>query len=107
MPRSRRVRPARMRPEETSALGEVGGEAVAGLAGHVRDLHEGIAERVWRSVGPTATPVRAVHDRVATAVYGAVGRSLLAGARAGARAASVRTPPGSPSVERSPVGRLA
>jgi len=40
-----------MRPEEVNALGDLAGEAVAGLATQVREVHEGIAERVFGSLG--------------------------------------------------------
>ncbi len=96
-----------MQPEEVTAVGEVAGEAIAGVARHVRDLHEGIAKRVWRSVGPMATPVQAVHDRVASSVYGGVSRSLIRAAQAGAKAASLRTAPDAPSLQRSPASRFA
>jgi pimeloyl-ACP methyl ester carboxylesterase len=96
-----------MQPEEVAALGEVAGEAVAGVARHIRDLHEGIAERVWRSVGTMATPVQAVHDRVAGGIYGGVSSSLSSAARVGARAISARTSPQAPSLQRSPAARFA
>jgi pimeloyl-ACP methyl ester carboxylesterase len=96
-----------MQPEEVTALGELAGDAVAGLAGHIREVHEGIATRVWKSVGPMATPARLAHDRLATAVYAGVGHSLGAAARAGARALSARTPHDAPSLERTRAARIA
>jgi pimeloyl-ACP methyl ester carboxylesterase len=96
-----------MQPEEVSALGEVAGGAVAGLAGHIHDVHGGIAERVFGAVGPAATPVRTAHDRVSEGVYRTVGRSLERAARAGARALSRRTPAEAPSLERSVAARFA
>jgi pimeloyl-ACP methyl ester carboxylesterase len=96
-----------MQPEEVTALGELAGDAVAGLAGHIRDIHEGVATRVWRSVGPMAAPVRIAHDRVATAVYAGVGRSLGAATRVGARAISTWTAIDSPSLERTRAARVA
>jgi pimeloyl-ACP methyl ester carboxylesterase len=96
-----------MQPEEVTAVGEVAGDAIAGLAHHIHDLHDGIAQRVWRSVGPMAAPVRAAHDRVAESVYSGLSGSLGAAARAGARAISLRTAADAPSLERSTAGRLA
>ncbi len=96
-----------MRPEEVTELGELTGRAAAGFATHIRQLHEGIATRVWNSLGATAMPVRATHDRIATGVYSAVGRSLKAGADAGAKVVSARVRPDGPSLEGSPAGRFA
>jgi pimeloyl-ACP methyl ester carboxylesterase len=96
-----------MQPDEVTALGEIAGEAIAGVAGQARDLHEGIAQRVFTSMGPTAEPVRIVHDTIATGVYKSVHRSLRAAARSGARALSTTTPPDSPSMQRSPAARIA
>jgi hypothetical protein len=49
-----------MRPEEITAFGDLVGEAAAAGAAQIRELHEGIAARVWSAVGPAAidgTPV--------------------------------------------------
>jgi pimeloyl-ACP methyl ester carboxylesterase len=96
-----------MQPDEVTALGELAGDAVSGLASHIRELHEGIATRVWNSVGPTAAPVRVAHDRIASGIYGAVGRSLGGATRAGARALSARTASDAPSLERARAARIA
>lgn len=61
-----------MRSEEVRALGDLAGDAAAGLAAQVRDVHGGVADRVFGLLGPTAAPVRLVHDRIATGVYGSV-----------------------------------
>src|SRR5262249_13025167 len=78
-----------------------------GLTRHIHDVHDGIARRVWRSVGPAADPVRLTHDRIAGGVYTAVAVSLGGAARAGARALSLRTRPDAPSLEASLQGRFA
>ena len=53
-----------MRRDEVRALGELAGEAAAGVADQVREVHDGIAERVFgvRRARRRA-PVRVVHDR--------------------------------------------
>ncbi len=96
-----------MQPDEVTALGEIAGEAIAGIAGQARDIHEGIAQRVFTSVGPAGEPVRAVHDWISSGVYRAVHTSLGAMARGGARALRSTTPPDSPSIQRSPAARIA
>jgi hypothetical protein len=54
-----------MRPEEIAGFGDLAGEAAAGAAKQIHELHVGIAGRVWRHVGPAALPVRVAHDRIA------------------------------------------
>jgi pimeloyl-ACP methyl ester carboxylesterase len=96
-----------MRPEEVTALGDLAGEAAAGLATQVREVHEGIAERVFGSLGPAASGVRTIHDRVSDGAY--TGARVLTGAlvRGGARAFSLTRPPDAPSIEETARGRLA
>jgi pimeloyl-ACP methyl ester carboxylesterase len=96
-----------MQPDEVTAIGELAGEAIAGVAGQARDLHEGIAQRVFASIGPTAEPVRIMHDRIATGVYKAVHGALKTIARGGAKAFNASTPPDAPSIQRKTAGRLA
>ena len=96
-----------MRPEEVTALGELAGDAVAGLTAQIRELHHGIAERAFAGVGAAAAPARLLHDQISHYAYEAaksVGGGLL---RAGARAISVTRPPEARSIEESVPGRLA
>ena len=58
----------------------LGGEALAGVAGAIRDTHLAIARRAFTLSGPPAKPVRIVHDGISTAVYGAVRMGLSAAA---------------------------
>jgi hypothetical protein len=106
-----------MRDAELLAAGELAGEGVGGLAGHVRELHGGIAGRAFSAlglagrafppVGAVSSSVRAAHDALAGAAYGAAARAGSAAVRAGARAVAVRQPPDAPSLDASPRGRLA
>src|SRR3954453_17800181 len=57
----------------------VGGGALAGAAGAIRDTHLAIARRAFTLTGPPARPVQLVHDTISTGVYGAV-RATLSGA---------------------------
>ena len=95
-----------MRPEEIAALGDLAGEAAAGATRQIQELHDGIARRVWRRVGPAALPVRLAHDRIASSAYSAAGELTRQVVRAGAHAASLARSPDAPSIERTPAGRL-
>jgi pimeloyl-ACP methyl ester carboxylesterase len=95
-----------MRPEEIEAFGDLAGEAAAGAARQIHELHTGIAGRVWRRVGPAALPVKFAHDRIARSAYSAAGQLTGSVVRAGAHAVSASRPPDAPSIQRSPAGRL-
>ena len=95
-----------MRPKEIAALGDLAGEAAAGATRQIQELHDGIARRVWRRVGPAALPVRLAHDRIASSAYSAAGELTRQVVRAGAHAASLARSPDAPSIERTPAGRL-
>ena len=60
------------RGEEVRAAGGVIGDALAGVVGAVRDVHQAIAGRTFAAVGPVARPVRVLHDGIAGAVYATV-----------------------------------
>jgi len=94
-----------MRREEITAFGELAGDVAGGLASQIHQMHSGIAERVWRAVGPGGVPVRMVHDRVAGSAYAAA--RVLTGSivRAGARAVSAAQPAEAASIQRSAAGR--
>jgi pimeloyl-ACP methyl ester carboxylesterase len=94
-----------MRPEEIAALGDLAGEAAAGAAKQIHELHTGIAGRVWRRVGPAAIPVKLAHDRIARAAYSAAADLTGNVVRAGAQAASRTQRPDAPSIQRTPAGR--
>ena len=95
-----------MRPEEIVAVGDLAGEAAAGAARQIHEMHNGIADRVWGRVGPAALPVKLAHDRIASGAYSAATQLTRSVVRAGAHAASVARSPDAPSIEGSPAGRL-
>ena len=95
-----------MRREEIAAFGELAGEAAAGAARQIHELHTGIAGRVWSRVGPAALPVKLAHDRIARGAYSAASELTRTIVRAGAQAASRAQSPDAPSIEGSPAGRL-
>jgi pimeloyl-ACP methyl ester carboxylesterase len=94
-----------MRPEEVVGLGDLAGEAAAGLTRRIHELHTGIAGRVWSRVGPAALPVRIAHDRIAHGAYSSAAQLTRTLARAGAQAASATRAPDAPSIERTAAGR--
>jgi pimeloyl-ACP methyl ester carboxylesterase len=96
-----------VRSEEIVATGELAGDAAGGLASRIHDLHEGVAGRVFGSLGPSADPVRVIHDGISKRVYAAVSAGTNALVRAGAVALSTATPPDARSVADSRGGRLA
>ncbi len=96
-----------MRPEEVTAVGDLAGETLAHAATHAREMHEAVAERVFRAVGPGAAPVREAHDRIARGAYTVARGSVATLVRAGAKAVSLTRPADATSIEHSPVGRIA
>jgi pimeloyl-ACP methyl ester carboxylesterase len=95
-----------MRREELTAFGDLTGDAAGGLAGQIHELHEGIARRVWRAVGPAAAPVRVAHDRIARGAY-TVARELTRSAVRGGVQALGAAQPSTDSIEHSVIGRAA
>lgn len=96
-----------MRRTEIEAIGDVVGEALAAGGTLVKDMHEGIAGRPFRILGPAAAPVRLVHDGVSRAVYGGLQAALRAASHAGARALAARAPLEGPALAAAHGGSLA
>ena len=95
-----------MRREEIKALGELAGDAAGGLASQIQQMHSGIAQRVWRAVGPGANageadPRRGRNPRV----FGRPRPDCARWSRAGARAVSGAQPAEAESLERTVAGR--
>jgi pimeloyl-ACP methyl ester carboxylesterase len=59
-------------PDETRALSRLAFEELRRATGGVEEIHRAIAGRAFGAVGAGAVPARAVHDAVATGVYGMV-----------------------------------
>lgn len=70
-------------------------------------MHEGIASRTFRGLGPVGAPVRVVHDGVSDAVYGGLRRALRAAPRGGARWAARRADPQAPALASRVSGSIA
>jgi pimeloyl-ACP methyl ester carboxylesterase len=94
-----------MRPEEVTAFGDLAAEAAAAAAAQIREMHDGVAARVWSAVGPAALPVKGAHDRIAGAAYSAAKELTRGVVRAGALAASVARPVEAASINGTPAGR--
>ncbi|OBK11886.1 esterase/lipase family protein [Mycobacterium asiaticum] len=78
-----------MQGHEIRSLADLAGEGTRVLTTLVRDVHHGIAGRVFKSVGPAAKPVKLIHNTAASGIYtlvdGAIRGSLYgAGALAAA-----------------------
>ncbi|HEX4012077.1 MAG TPA: hypothetical protein VHX62_18795 [Solirubrobacteraceae bacterium] len=96
-----------MRRDEVRALGELAGDAAAGIASQARDVHAGIAQRVFGALGPSAAPVRLAHDRISGGAYAAARALTGALVRGGAQVAGLTQPPDAPSIGDAARGRVA
>jgi hypothetical protein len=96
-----------MRRDEVRALGELAGDAAAGIAAQAREVHTGIAGRVFGSMGPPATPVRVAHDRISDGAYFAARALTAALVRGGAGVLSLVRDRDAPSILDNPAGRTA
>jgi pimeloyl-ACP methyl ester carboxylesterase len=72
-------------PDELQALARLGFEELGAAMSGIGGVHRGIAERVFRAVGPQGLPVRVAHDRISAGVYAGLrgASALLGGASAG------------------------
>ncbi|OBK20822.1 hypothetical protein A5634_11590 [Mycobacterium asiaticum] len=61
-----------MQGHEIRALADLAGEGTRVATRLVRDLHRGIAGRVFDSIGPAAKPVQVVHNATASTIYSLV-----------------------------------
>jgi pimeloyl-ACP methyl ester carboxylesterase len=70
--------------EERRALASLLTREAAGVPGGVHDVHAAISARVFRALGPSALPVRVLHDTIArTSYFGVRAGIALAGRLAG------------------------
>jgi pimeloyl-ACP methyl ester carboxylesterase len=87
-----------VRRTDVEAVGALAGDALAAGGKLIKDMHDGIAGRPFKALGPMAAPVRVVHDGVARAVYVGVEGGLRGAARGGARVAARRAPAEGPPI---------
>jgi pimeloyl-ACP methyl ester carboxylesterase len=96
-----------MRGAEVEAVGELAGRALSGTGALVRDVHAAIARRAFDAAGPSGARARAIHDSVATAVYGGVRMALETVPRGTAAALATRASEEALSLTASPCGARA
>jgi pimeloyl-ACP methyl ester carboxylesterase len=96
-----------MQRAELQAAGQLAGDAIGGLGGLVADLHEAIAGRVFRALGPMGAPVRVVHDGVSGAIYHGVRAGLRALPRGGAQLAALNAGADTLALGDTPRGGVA
>ena len=95
-----------MRKADIEAIGEVAAEALAAGGTLVSDMHEGIAGRPFRILGPMAAPVRIAHDGISRAVHAGVRTALRALPQGGAHALALRAGDEAPPVGTRTPGAL-
>jgi len=77
-----------MRGRDIEAVGELAGEGSNVVTTLVRDMHAGIAGRVFGAIGPSSKPTQVIHDGIARTVYGTVDHGLRGATKAGGVLAS-------------------
>lgn len=94
-----------MRADEVDGLGRLARVTLRGSTDRIRELHQGIADRAFRAVGPAGRPVQVAHDAISGLTYSTVRVALGAGARAVGSVASLRASGLDLDVDRA--GRVA
>src|SRR3954452_456081 len=95
-----------MRANDIEGIGELAGEGMAAGGRFIKGMHEGIASRPFRILGPAAAPVRVVHDGVSRVIYGGVERGLRALSLGGSRLLARRAREDGPALAPTPGGPL-
>jgi pimeloyl-ACP methyl ester carboxylesterase len=79
-----------VRADEVDGLGRLARVTLRGGADRIHELHQGIADRAFRAVGPAGRPVQVVYDAVSGLTFSGVRLALGVGARAVGGVASLR-----------------
>jgi pimeloyl-ACP methyl ester carboxylesterase len=93
-----------LRRDELQAAGDLAGEALGGAGAIVRDVHRGVAKRVFGMLGDGAAPVRLAHDGISTIVHASVRAGLRAVPKGSGRALALTSAPDAPKLADSPRG---
>jgi hypothetical protein len=94
-----------MRTDEVKDVSELARLTLRGSTTRIHELHQGIADRAFRAVGPSGRPVQVVHDAIAGFSYSGVRLALGAGARIAGEVAALRA--GGAGVDEAPARRRA
>lgn len=79
-----------MRGSEAESLGAAAADLAVEVTGWVQGVHEAVATRVFRNVGPIASPVKTLHDGITRGVYAAVRGATATTARTAGRIGAAR-----------------
>lgn len=96
-----------MRPAEIRDGGALLGAALGEVADVVRDLHKALARRLFGRLGPSATPVKLLHDAVAATAYGSSKLGVQVLPTLAGLVISQRSKPGTQSCYDNPRGHFA
>jgi pimeloyl-ACP methyl ester carboxylesterase len=99
--------PMVMQRAELQAAGQLAGDAIGGFGGLIADMHEAVAGRVFRALGPMGAPVRVVHDGVSGEIHRGVRAGLRALPRGGAQLAALNAGPDTLALGDTPRGGVA
>jgi pimeloyl-ACP methyl ester carboxylesterase len=94
-----------MRADEIDGVSRLARVTLRGSTSRIHEVHQGIADRAFRAVGPVGRPVQVVHDAIAGLSYSSVRLALGAGARAVGGVAALRASGRDLDAERG--GRVA
>jgi hypothetical protein len=94
-----------MRSDEVEGVSQLARVTLRGSTTRIHELHQGIADRAFRAVGPAGRPVQVAHDAIAGLTYSGVRLALGAGARAAGLVAAPRASGRDLDAERA--GRVA
>jgi pimeloyl-ACP methyl ester carboxylesterase len=79
-----------MRSDEIDGIAQLARLTLRGSTTRIHEVHQGIADRAFRAVGPTGRPVQVAHDAISGLTYSSVRLALGAGARAAGTLAALR-----------------
>jgi len=79
-----------MRSDEVTGVSRLASAGLSGGTARIHEVHQSIADRAFRAVGPVGRPVQAVHDTIAGLSYGSVRVALGLGALAVGGVAALR-----------------
>jgi pimeloyl-ACP methyl ester carboxylesterase len=94
-----------VRADEADGLGRLARVTLRGGTDRIHEVHQGIADRAFRAVGPVGRPVQVVHDTLSGLTYSGVRLALGAGARVAGGVASLRV--GGEDLDTARAGRVA